>query len=260
MKKTTVIFVAIALMFSANIFAQNNGHVETIAKEIIKAYHDRNPELLKKHASGILKPAINDAYFKDEQFADILNAVDHWDNKIRGIRYEQNNILGKKLYSASVYFTDSKKSQSKIWTVDLSQIDGQEWVALGPGIAETDTVDFNKMKKILDGGKSKEKSITKVVSIEMANGEKIANSNVNQAIENLSTMDEDDNFFIILNSKDGFMQAAFSKKGFTVEYKDTEGKQYEAKQLLPKEKTIELFKEYYKKDGNWKGLTEWEEM
>lgn len=84
------------------------------------------------------------------------------------------------------------------------------------------------MKKILDGGKLTEKFISKVVSIEMANGKKIAKSNVNQAIENLSDMNEDDNFFIILNSKDGFMQAAYSKKGFTVEYKDTEGKQYEA--------------------------------
>lgn len=64
-------------MISTNIFAQNNSHLETIAKEIIKAYHGRNPELLLKHASGILKTVINDAYFKDEQCTDILNAVDH---------------------------------------------------------------------------------------------------------------------------------------------------------------------------------------
>lgn len=32
------------------------------------------------------------------------------------------------------------------------------------------------------------------------------------------------------------------------------------KKLLPKEKTIELFKEYYNKDGNWRELTEWKEM
>ncbi|RLD47911.1 MAG: hypothetical protein DRI94_13305 [Bacteroidetes bacterium] len=255
MKKITLIS-AIALMISTNLFAQNQ--VENVAKEILKAYKTKDVELLKKHASGILKLTISKSYFEDDNIRKDLKAVESWDGKIKGIGYKTGSIAGKQIKTASVYFADIPNSDD-IYEVLLSNYDNQGWVMFGEGLATEKKADFEKLSKTVSSDTIPETTkVNKEFSVETANGDTFNNITSKKITECFNKLD-DDNFFIILNHKDNFLQAAYSDKGYTVEYKEN-GIQYTAKDLLSKEKTINLFIKYFNTDKNWNKDTEWEKQ
>jgi len=67
----------------------------------------------------------------------------------------------------------------------------------------------------------------------------------------------DDNFYIILNDGNNYLQAAFSDKGYTVEYQDEKG-HFTAHDILSKDKTISLFRKYYQEGQSWREGITWD--
>ena len=84
----------------------------------------------------------------------------------------------------------------------------------------------------------------------MANGDTFDKVSEAKIVECINSLDED-NFFIILNNKEDFIQAAFSDGNFDIQYKEN-GKQFSAEKVLSKEATIQLFKDYYQGKDDWK--------
>jgi len=197
-----------------------------------------------------------DEYFNNKDIQDDLKAIESWDGKIRGIGYETKNIMGKKITMADVYYSDAKDT-SEIYDVLLSSFDNKKWVFVGTGIGKEKREEFNKLSKTLSSNDTEQKVGTrKAYSIEMANGETFNNVSQEKLLSCFSKLN-DDNFYIILNRGKDFLQAAYSEKGYTVEYKEN-GVQYTAKNLLSKEKTVQLFKDYYQGKANWEKGTVWE--
>ena len=261
MKKVTLIWAVVALMMATGLRAQDdNANVSKVAKQVIKAYQTRDVELLKENASGMLKMVLNstgDSYFKDQEMKDLLNAVDNWDGKIRGIVYETESIMGKTMKMATVYFADGKKN-GEIWEVVLMNNGDDNWLAFSEGIIAGSKKEFDEIAKKTGQPEQNSGASSKDISVELANGNKINHASLEKTLEHFNKLN-DDNFFIILNNQNNFMQASYSDKGYTVEYKEN-GTQYEAKDLLSKEKTIELIKDYFTTDGKWKTAVEWEKM
>lgn len=255
MKKFVLISVILAIFATVAI-----GQVETVADEVLKAYKNRDPELLKKNASGFVKMAISDSYFENEQFEDDLKAVDNWDGKLKEIRYRSENLMGKQVNMAMVHFTDNPDVEDEIFVVTVSNIKKDKWVMLGSGIVSEKKTEFEKGRLSLSGSKKQmekaeaEKALEKF-SIEMANGD--THDKVNEKlIEEMINSLNNDNFFMILNKDKDFLQAAYSDKGYSVEYKEKE-KQFECEELLDKKQTVQLFKNYFKGNENWKKDNEW---
>ncbi len=258
MRNVKFILLGITIMFSTTLFAQ----VENIANEVLKAYKERNVELLKKNASGIMKHAISVSYFEDKDIQEEIKSVDNWDGKIREIRYKSGDMFDKKVYIASIWFSEVVENKDEIYTVFLTSVDKEKWVIFGIGIGTEVKEEFNKMDKSLSGNveevaisKENEQKKNYTFSTEMADGtisKKITEKQISDYINKLN----DDNFFLILNRDEGFMQSAYSAKGFTVQYKEN-GKQFEAKEYMSKENTIKIFKKYFNGDNNWKAGIEW---
>ena len=262
MKKVTVILAMLTLMISTNLFAQNNENkeVERIAREILEAYKTKNPELLKKNVSGILKSTITKDYFNTKSLQDDIKAAENWDGKIRAIGYKTVNLFGKKIQSADVYFADVEGT-NKIYVVLLSKMGDNPWVAVGSGIGKEKKSEFEELSKTkLSEEEEEETNSKKNYSVEMANGDTFSKVTFEKIKECFNKMD-DDNFFIILNGEDEneFLQAAYSDKGYSVEYK-ANGVQYEAKEVLQKEVALNLFKNYLNEDENWNKSVEWEKQ
>jgi len=262
MKKLTQIMVVVALMISTNLFAQENTSVkvESIAKEILKAYKTKDVELLKKHASGVLQDAISESYFEDADSKEYTEVAKRWDGRIKGIGYDVQAMGAMTMYMANVYFADAEK-EGEIYEVVLSKLNDQDWVMFARGILKAQKSEFDELSKSLAVNKPNEATVNyRNISIEMANGDTFKNASFDKAISNFKKMD-DDNFFMILNLDDGesFMQFAYSKKGYTVEYKEN-GVQYEAKKLIDKKTAELLIKEYYTSDESWKTEVKWEKM
>ena len=150
MKKVTLIFAAIAFMFSTNIFAQENTsqEVEKIAREVLKAYKTQDVELLKKHASGILKQSISESYFKDKGVKEYIKVINNWDGKIRGIGYETEHFGTTTIQMATVYFADVPKSDN-IYVVMLSKRNSSDWVMFAKGVDQEKKEEFDSLKKTL---------------------------------------------------------------------------------------------------------------
>lgn len=60
-----------------------------------------------------------------------------------------------------------------------------------------------------------------------------------------------------MKNDDDFLQKAYSDKGYTVQYKEN-GKQFETKNYLSKEETIQLFKLNYQSDSSCKEEISWQ--
>ncbi len=258
MKKLGLILTMVALMFSSNIFAQANtqAQVESVAKDVLQAYKTQDVELLKKHASGILKYSITDSYFKDKEIQEYIGVIKNWDGQIRGIGYEEQNMGPVPILMATVYFADDPNSND-IYEVLLSNANGKGWIMFGSGLAKEGKSKFDKLSKTVPG--EKKATPNRQISIEMANGDTFDNSTAQAAISNFEKLD-DDNFFIILKKDNDFMQFAYSdKNSYQAEYKEN-GIQYEAKTPVTKEQAITLIKDYYNTDDKWKTDVEWEKM
>ncbi|SRR6056297_2156500 len=245
---SAVFFLAVATLATAQ--------VEEIAREVLKAHKDRDPELLKKNASGILKGAINENYFKDEEIQEELKVVDQWDGKISEIRYGEENMFGNKVKIAGVHFADHPDKEDEIYWVVLSKFNKNRWVMFARGIVSGTKTEFEEISMSAKKG-GKKKNASKNFSVEMANGDTFDNVS-SKKLEKLINELDGDNFFMILNKGDkDFLQAAYSEKGYSVQYKEN-NKQYEAAEVLNKEKTTELFKSYFECDKDWKKDIKWQ--
>lgn len=254
--KNIMILAILMFLFSAN------AQVEKIALEVLKAYKDQDVELLKKYASGIMKPAINKSYFEDENIKKDLEVLASWDGKIKEIRYNSDDIMGNFIVVASAYYSD--RSENEINIVVLSIMDGKNWVFLGSGLETVPKADFMKLATTIP--KSQEKGDEKTRSektasskgkmdIELASGDQFKNVNESKLVESFNSMD-DDNFFMILSNGDDFVQAAYSDGNYVVEY-SVGGVQYEANKVLQKETSLNVFKKYLLGESDWLEGVEW---
>ncbi len=94
-------------------------------------------------------------------------------------------------------------------------------------------------------------------TIEMANGDTFDNITIEMLVSNFNKMNEDNSYIIIDHGND-FIQAAFSEKGYDLEYSEG-GTLYEAKTVLTKEQALKIFKNYLNEKEDWKSGTEWEQ-
>jgi len=95
-------------------------------------------------------------------------------------------------------------------------------------------------------------------SLEMANGDKMADPSMAQLMASLGKLGAD-NDFCILSFDDDYIQTAYSEDGFTVQYKDATG-QYESTKLLPQSSVMMMFTSYINSEDDWQNMAEWEEM
>ena len=264
LKKFKLKVVIIISLFSLVACSQVENVAADVAKEVLYAYKNKDVELLKKNASGIIKHAISPSYFEDKSVQDDAKAINEWDGTIKEVRYDTGNIMGKKMVLATAYYADAGPDQ--IYAVILSSLDnGKKWVFVGTGLSILTKEEFKQLSKTIpvDGAKKeskvdeakKESKTATTFSAELANGDTFDNISEEKMVECINSLD-DDNFFIILKNKEDFIQAAFSDGNFVVQYKE-DGKQFSAEKVLSKEETIQLFKDYYQKKDKWKTEIVW---
>ncbi|HRW63406.1 MAG TPA: hypothetical protein P5132_07955 [Bacteroidales bacterium] len=251
MKKLTFTFI---ILFAINLTLSSQ--VDKIAKEILTAYKNKDVELLKKNASGIIKMTITPSYFEDPSIKENMKLVDGWNGEIKEIRYEEGDVMGRKVIMAYAYFADIPGTE-EISIVFLSSTDKKNWVMFANGIDKVEKSKFEALSKDLSTNEAKsEKKASKHCNIEMANGEIYENVTMEKMVSCFDTLD-DDNFFITMTCKDDFIQAAVSDNGFVVEYNE-KGIHYAATKVIPKNQTIELFKKYYESQPDWNASVSWE--
>lgn len=95
-------------------------------------------------------------------------------------------------------------------------------------------------------------------SMEMANGDKMDDPSLAQLMASLGKLGAD-NDFCILSYDNDFIQAAYSEKGYTVQFKDATG-QYEATELHPQSTVMMMFTSYLNSEDDWQNMAQWEEM
>jgi len=262
MKKLTVIITVVAMMISTNLLAQAD-QVKLIVNEVMTAYKNQDPGLLKKHASGFMKNIINENYFNNKKYKPYTEAANEWDGNIKEIRYSEESFLGNNMIYATAYITDvSKTKGEKIYVVDLSNNNNKGWVFIAEGISVEKKTEFEEMSPIYpsnDNSTAKKEDKTKIdFSIEMANGDTFDAVSEKILTDNFNKMN-DDNFFLILNHGNNFIQAAYSEKGYDVEYKEN-GVQYSADKVLTKEETLDLFKKYLNEESVRNAGVQWEKQ
>jgi hypothetical protein len=209
-----------------------------------------------------MKMAITESYFNDKDVQKDLKAIDSWDGKIREIRYNSDNMMGKRVYIAMAHFADIADNENEIYTVVLSSMDKENWVMLGSGIATETKENFNKMSFTIPSNSEKNMASnadTKHAGfgIELANGDTFKNVS-ESLIETCINKLDDDNFYIILSHEDDYIQAAFSDKMYSVEYNDKNG-HFTSIENLSKDKTTELFKQYLNQEEGWNTSIGWEQ-
>ncbi|MFO7829975.1 MAG: hypothetical protein R6V23_15230, partial [Bacteroidales bacterium] len=223
MKKFIYLQLVFVFLISINQgFAQ--GDAETIAKEVIKAYKNKDADLLKKHASGMMMYVINDGFFDSDDGKPLVEIAQQWDGEIKEIRYEKGDVMGNEVLLASAYFSDNPNGNLNV--VILSSLDKADWKAFALGISDISRDEFEQGATSIEATSAKDapeepeaKSSTKRAgfSIEMANGDIFESPTDEQIKTSLKSLD-DDNFFMILNGKDGFIQTSTSEKGFIVQF------------------------------------------
>ena len=254
--KSVLVFI---MLFSfQQLIAQ--GDVEPIAKDIIKAYKTKDAELLKKYATGIMMHVINDSFFESDDAKPLVEIAEKWDGTIREIRYSKGDMMGKQVLLASVYFSDNENGNLN--TVLLSSYENSEWKAFVYGISDIPKSEFEQgSKEIPEDKVAEETKPTETgypgFSIEMASGDTYEKPSPEKLKELLKTLN-DDNFFLILNGKDGYLQTSISEKGYIVQYSDDSG-MFEAEAYFTFEMLVDIFVTYIDK-ADWKAKAKWSEM
>lgn len=246
-----IICTALFLSFFMPVFSQ----VEDITKEVLKAYQERDVELLKKHASGIFKYAISDSYFSDKSIQSDLKVIDQWDGKIRDVRYTTGDVMGSEITLASVYYADHPENEDEICVVTLSTMDKTKWVMFAAGVATEEKAVYEEMSTSLEASEqASTKEAPKNFSIEMANGDNLVKVKEEQIKKYLNELNED-NFFMILSKDEGFMQAAHSDQGLILQYSEN-GEMKEAEDYLTTEQAFDVMKRYFN-GKDWKEGNNW---
>lgn len=249
------------ILISESIVAQ--GNPESVAKDVIKAYKTKDVDLLKKHMTGMMLYVINDGFFDSDDGKPLAEIASKWDGTIKEMRYSKGDVMGKEVLLASAYFSDNPNGNLNV--VILSSFEKADWKAFAYGITDISREEFEEGSKELSGDKQVSEEIVDKpekdghsgFSIEMANGETYENPSTEKLIESLKSLN-DDNFFLTLNSKDGFLQTSTSEKGYIVQYSNHEG-MFEAEAYFTIEMLLEIFKAYID-NGNWKEKATWVEM
>ncbi|MGC9375061.1 MAG: hypothetical protein ACP5DQ_08490 [Bacteroidales bacterium] len=266
MKKLIYFLLMFVFVISTHFtFAQ--GDAENIAKDIIKAYQNKDADLLKKHATGVLMYAINDDFFESDDGKPLVEIAKKWDGKIKEIRYSKGDVMGKEVLLASAYFSDNPNGNFNV--VILSSFDKSAWKAFALGITDIPREEFEQGETNLEATSddkaadaetpvdSKMAAERAGYSIEMANGdifESPSDEKIKEALKSLN----DDNFFMTLSGKDGFMQTTTSEQGFIVQYSD-EGGMFEAEEYFSLDKLEDIFIAYINQQ-DWKKMATWVEM
>lgn len=258
MKKLFILLVlAIAFLPVSNLFAQ--GDAETVAKEVIKAYKTQDVDLLKKYMTGMMMYVINDEFFNSDDAKPLVKAAKNWNNKIKEIRYSKGDIMGKKVLLASAYFNDNENGNLDV--VILSSFEKSDWKAFAYGITDVSKEEYEQGSTEIPGDEVSEEDVVKDdfsdFTIEMANGDKIEKPSKEKLVDLLKTLD-DDNFFLILNGKNGFLQTSTSDNGFIVQYSENETMK-EAEEYFNMDQLKEIFIVYLS-NGNWKEKANWVDM
>ena len=250
MKKLTVLLFVLSFVFSTTALqAQQN--VEKTTEEIVTAYQLKDAELLKKYVAGFFAMAINDNFFESDDGAPLVNIAEKWDGRIKEVRYTRGDVMGKQVILANAYISDNPNGNLNV--VTLTSYEGKEWKAFALGISDIAQAEFEKGSTIFlkeDVTQPNVKDYSEF-SIEMANGEIFESPTTEKLLELLETLN-DENFFLILNSDDGFLQTSTSELGYIVQYSDQSGI-YEAEEYFTLDNVIEIFGAYIDK-------LEWKEM
>lgn len=258
MRKLVFIFTLIISLCAFQSQAQDP--VKEIATEILKGYQNKDVSLLKKHISGVFLFALNDEFFDGAEGKPLVETAKKWNGKIKDIRYSKGDMMGKSILLTSVYFSDNPNGNINV--VLLSNYDNTGWKAFALGITDIPRSEFEVGSKEIPTPETEEKSTSIVndhsdFSIEMANGDIYEKPTTDMLKALLQSLD-DENFFLILNSKDGFLQVSTAEKGYIVQYSDDKGI-FEAESYLTLEIVTDLFVTYLDQ-GKWKTKATWTEM
>ena len=253
-----ILMVFALILISESIVAQ--GNPESVAKDVIKAYKTKDVDLLKKHMTGMMLYVINDGFFNSDDGKPLAEIASKWDGTIKEIRYSRGDIMGKDVLLASAYFSDNPNGNLNV--VILSSFEKSDWKAFAYGITDISKAEFDEGSKEIPSVKKEsvvkeEKAGHAGFSIDMASGETFENPSTEKLVELLKTLN-DDNFFLTLNSKNGFMQTSTSEKGYIVQYSNNDG-MFEAESYFTMDMLIDIFKAYIEA-GNWKEKATWVEM
>ena len=261
MKRIAIIF----LLFAISFLAAAQGDPEPYAKEIIKAYKNKDIDKLEKHATAVLKYALNDEFFESSDGKPLVIIAKTWDGSIKEIRYERVNMMGVSALLASAYFGDNANGNLNVAT--LTSLNGSEWKAFALGLSEIPKDEFLQGSLEIPEDKPKDKTKTskpkkkegvyKGFSVEMANGEDYDNPTLGKLKKSLKTLDEE-NFFLTLSGQNGFIQTSVSAKGYLVQYSEGD-EMFEAESYFVLDKVIEIF-EVYLKNEDWKSVDNWVSM
>ena len=257
MKNISLLACLFLLVFA---YSKTNaqGDPNKATKEIVKAYKEKNADLLKSYATGVLVNVINENFFESNDAMPLVDIAKEWDGEIREIRYAKGEMLGATVIIANVYISDNPSGNLN--SVMLTSYNSSSWKAFGLGITETSKDEFyvGSLEIPKDMPKTKEKPMrekgNKEFSVEMADGSTYGNPTVEKLTASLRSIDED-NFFLILNSDNGFIQTTISDRGYIVQYNEGKG-MFEAESYFTLDKVIEIFKVYLNK-GDWQALDGW---
>ncbi len=257
-----LLILSILLLPGMRLKAQTNKDLEIQANETaiktLKAFKDRDPDALVKYASGILKPTISKSFFEDESLEDGLKAVDDWDGTIKSIRYKTLPIPGHPIIMATVHYSDVTGSD-EINVLNMSKQGTSPWVFFSMGLDRIKRSKFEEMDAHIAGGNKTIPKATapkhKKFSAEPAVGETIEDASVEQAVNVLKSLNKN-NDYISVSSGNEFIQFAWSKKGYTVQYRNEEG-MFEADDLVDLETATRLLKNYMNEKLDWKENIKW---
>ncbi len=249
-KLLSLAFIAIITLFACQGMAQ--GNAENVATDVINAYKNKDVTLLKKYLTSIMVYDVNDNFFDSSDGKPLAEIAEKWDGTIKEIRYSKGDMMGKTVLLASVYFSDNPNGNINV--VILTSYEKSDWKAFAFGIEDITKEEFEQGSKEIPEETNDVIIDHSAFSIEMANGDAFENPSTEKLIELLKSLD-DDNFFLILNSKRGFLQASTSEKGFIVQYSDDTG-MFEAEAYFTFDMLNDIF-EAYIDSKEWKEKAVW---
>jgi hypothetical protein len=251
MRKMVSIIVIITFTLSANsLFAQ--GNAENAATDVINACKNKDVNLFKKYITGFMVYAVNDSFFESDDGKPLAETAETWDGNIKEIRYSKGDLMGKTVLLASAYFSDNPNGNINV--VILTSHENSDWKAFAFGIADITKEEFEQGSKEIPEESNEIIIDHSDFSIEMASGDTYENPSIEKLSELLKSLD-DENFFLILNSNAGFLQASTSEKGYIVQYSDDSG-MFEAEAYFTFDMLTDIFKEYIE-SKEWKEKAVW---
>ncbi len=265
MRFTAIVLSALFLPAHCS-FAQT---AEEVGREILTAYKKRDLEGVRRHMPSVLAMTVDKNFFKDKAIKSEVIGLRRWDGKVREVRY----FATKAGVTASVYY-DEDADPARIRVFHLNKA-GDTWKQALASFLVVEKEKFSAYGEKEPSAKAAARAVAsqpaasqpaivqgapqdapnKGYVIEMADGTVVKDPTVAQLQKAFGALGEE-NFFITLNSPDGFMTASRSGAAYDVEYKDEQG-QFAAVDEMNAEKAFELFGAYMKRERAWKTRARW---